>query len=426
MALIVDKVRQGAGNFVDALGSVFAPWAPDTNISELIAGGPTLNTQAKASTAYPTTPVNTTQQNQSPAPVQGSGYGANYASNPGNYSPTTTGGGGNQGGSQGGGGVNLKDPYANPGAGYFWDAADGWKPTGGGDAQAEVRRREEEARGAINSGYGQYEQNLRGLQGTYETSRDQELNSASKIYEQIFGGLGEQRQTNLEKLEAGRGQVTSRQDASIKGLQQNLLNTQRGMTMQLGALGAGDTSATQTMMPYAYNKIAGQQESGIRLQANQQLFEIDNQQRDTELQFSQMQRQTEVEKEQSLQGIRNYYGEAIQRVQTALAQAPLDKQRDLSALSQSLLSEAMSNLRNLESQYVQRQNQIKDWAVTRMSELNNARLQLAGTANFSPRDITYQELQMLNAPTATGVGTGTEFWNPMAAAKKVRDEYMGS
>lgn len=72
MALIFDKIgqgvkstRQGAGNFVDAVGSVFAPWAPDTRFSEFIAGGPTLNTQARADTGNgstqtpvgPSTPV---------------------------------------------------------------------------------------------------------------------------------------------------------------------------------------------------------------------------------------------------------------------------------------------------------------------------------------------------------------------------------
>lgn len=322
------------------------------------------------------------------------------------------------------GGANLKDPYANPGPGYFWDAADGWKRSGGDDAEA--RRREEETRNAISSGYDQYASGLRGLESTYESGRDEEIGSASKIYEQIFGGLEDQRSSNLAGLEAGRNQVRSREESSIKGLQQNLLNTQRGMTMQLGAMGAGDTSATQVMMPYAYNKIAGQQEGSIRGQSNQQLFEIDQQERDTELQFAQMQRQTEVEKEQSLQGIRQYYGDAIQRVKTALVQAPLEKQRDLANLSQSLLAEAQANLRNLEGEYRQRQNSIRDWAVNRMSELNNARLQMAGSANFSPRDITYQELQMLNAPQATGVGVGQEFWNPMSQAKKIREDYLNS
>lgn len=324
----------------------------------------------------------------------------------------------------GGGGTNLKDPNANPGPGYFWDAADGWKAIG--QASDEARLREEQTRNAISTGYDQYSKNLQGLQSTYETGRDDELNSASRIYEQIFGGLQDQKQSNLESLDAGRGQVKSREESAIKGLQQNLLNTQRGMTMQLGAIGAGDTSATQTMMPYAYNKIAGQQEGGIRMQSNDQLFEIDQQERDTELQFTNMWRQTEVEKEQSLQGIKNYYGEKIQRVQTALAQAPLDKQRDLAALSQSLLQEAQGHLRNLEVMHTQRQQQIQDWALNRMSSLNSARLELAGTANFSPKDITYQELQMLNSPQAAGVGTGREFWNPMAAAKKTRDEYMNS
>ena len=333
--------------------------------------------------------------------------------------------GGGSGGNTGGGGINLSDPFASPGAGYFWDAADGWKLANGGDAAAEARRREEQARNEINSGYDQYVSKLGGLETGYGQQRDESLTSASKIYDQIFGGLADQKKTNMEKLAASKTQVKDTTNFSIKDLQQNLSNIVRGMGMQLGAMGAGDTSASKVMMPYAYTKIAGQQEGSIRNQSNQQLFEIDQQERDTELQFTEMNRQTEIEKENQLQGIRDYYGDAIRNVQMAMTNAPLDKAKDLASLSQSLLSEAMSNLRNLETETRQRQNDIKNWATSRMSELNNAKLQLAGSANFSPKDIVYNELQMLNSPQVTGQANSAEYFNPLAAAKKIREEYLG-
>lgn len=331
--------------------------------------------------------------------------------------------GGNTGGNTGG--VKLNDPYSSPGAGWFWDAADGWKMANGGDAAAEARRREEQARNEINLGYDQYLSKLGGLETGYGQQRDESLTSASKIYDQIFGGLADQKKTNMEKLAAGKTQVQDRTTSSIKDLQQNLSNVVRGMGMQLGAMGAGDTSASKVMMPYAYTKIAGQQEGSIRNQSNAQLFEIDQQERDTELQFTEMNRQTEIEKENQLQGIRDYYGDAIKNIQMAMANAPLDKAKDLASLSQSLLSEAMSNLRTVEARIDQRKNDIKTWATNRMSELNNAKLQLAGSANFSPRDIVYNELQMMNSPQVTGQANSTEYFNPLAAAKKIREEYLG-
>jgi len=289
-------------------------------------------------------------------------------------------------------------------------------------AEEEARRREEQARNEINSGYGQYTSNLQGLQSTYGTQRDDELASASRIYEQMFGGLEEQKATNLAKLDANRGNVENRQAQSIKDLQQNLATVSRGMSMQLGAQGAGDTSAANVMMPYAYTKLAGQQEGSIRNQSNDQLFQIDQQEQDTQLEFSNMWRQTEVDKETQLNSVKQYYGDAISKIQAAIAQAPLDQSRDLAALSQSLLSEAQANLRQLESEDRQRKEGLTTWATQRMSELNNAKLELSGSANFSPQDIVWSELQMMGAQPATG-GQGEAFYNPMLAASKKRQEY---
>lgn len=291
----------------------------------------------------------------------------------------------------------------------------------GSNASDEVLRREAETRNAINSGYDQYLLGLQGMQDQFGNSRQESLDSASKIYEQIFGGLGEQKQTNLDKLEAGKQEVQSRQASSIKDLQENLSNVLRGATMQFGAIGAGDTSATRTMLPYAYTKLAGQQEGNIRNQANNQLFEIEQQGRDTELKFSEMWRQTEVDKESQLQGIRDYYGNAIQNVQTAMANAPLQKAQALASLNQSLLQEAMTNLRNLEATDRQAKENLKTWATNRMSELNNLKLQLSGSANFNPQDILWKELSVQGVNPGQN-GQGMDFSNYVTATRK---KYLG-
>lgn len=191
--------------------------------------------------------------------------------------------------------------------------------------------------------------------------------------------------------------------------------------MQFGAMGAGDTSATRTMLPYAYTKMAGQQEGSIRNQANQQLFEIDQEERDTELKFSEMWRQSETEKETQLQGIKDYYGNAIKNVQYALAQAPAEKAQALANLNQSLLAEAQANLRNLEAYDRQQKDDIKKWATNRVSELNNLKLQLSGSANFSPQDIMWNELSVQGVNPGQN-GQGMDFSNYVTATRK---KYLG-
>lgn len=290
--------------------------------------------------------------------------------------------------------------------------------TGTQQAEEEKRRYEEMVRNQIESGYGQYLSGLSGIQSSLQTGQGDELSSASKTYEQIFGGLTDQKATNLDKLQAGREEVGARQATSIKDLQANLANVLRGSSMQFGAIGAGDTSATRTMLPYAYTKLAGQQEGGIRKQSNSQMFDIGQQERDTELEFTKMWRQTEVDKEGALQGIKNYYGDAIRNVQTAMAQAPLDKSRDLASLNQALLQEAQANLRQLEAENRQRQENIKTWATSRMSELNNMKLQLSGSASFKPQDIVWNELQMQGMQPGNGMNYGDYVTG-------VRKKYLG-
>lgn len=291
-------------------------------------------------------------------------------------------------------------------------------------ASEDARRREEETRNAINSGYDSYLSGLGGMQNSLQAGQEAEMGSASKTYEQIFGGLTQQKTTNFNKLQAGREAVGTRQAQSIKDLQQNLANTLRGASMQFGAMGAGDTSATRVMLPYAYTKLAGAQEGSIRNQANDQLFQIDQQAQDTELQFSDLWRQTEVDKENQLQGIRNYYSEAIRNVRTAMAQAPLDKANSLASLNQSLLSEAMANLRQLEAENRQKQENLKTWASTKMAELNNAKLQLQNTASFTPQDISWSNLPTMGAQSTANTRSDLSY-NPMLLASKRRSEYLG-
>lgn len=291
----------------------------------------------------------------------------------------------------------------------------------GSNLSDEVRRREQETRNAIESGYNDYVNNLMGLQSQYETNKSESLGSASKVYDQLFGGLTEQKQSNLDKLQAGKQEVQARQASSIKDLQQNLSNVLRGATMQFGAMGAGDTSATRTMLPYAYTKMAGAQEGDIRKQSNDQQFQIEQQSRDTEAKFAEMWRQTEVDKETQLQGIRDYYGSAIQNVQSAMARAPADKAQALAGLNQSLLQEALANLRNLEAEDRQNKENVKTWATNRMSELNNMKLQLAGSANFSPQDILWNELSVQGASPGTS-NQGMNFSDYVTATRK---KYLG-
>jgi len=293
-----------------------------------------------------------------------------------------------------------------------------------GGSDAALKAWQDQQRGVIESGYNEYENRLKGMQGDISSSRDQHISTAEDTYSKIFGGLDEQKGANLEKLGAGRQAVSQRQSESIEDLKKNLADVVRGTSMQLGAIGAGDTSAAKVMMPYAYTKIAGNEEGGIRRQANQQFFDIDQEERDTNLQYSQMWKDTEIEKNNSIQEIKDKYGAMLQNIQYSLAQAPLDKQKDLFNLNQAILGEAYNKLATLEAEDRQNKQNLKTWATNRLSELNNAKLTMANSAKFTPEDILYSELKMPGAIQASSGNENMANINYSALAKKIREDYL--
>lgn len=411
--------RQNLGQNLDLIGTFLG--LPETGWSERIAGGNTMNSQNYINNARaaenPTyeAPYNVSAQlgpgnyagavefrnqqnttNNNPLPQ-------NQNTNNSAPSPAPT---------------NLRDPNARPGSDWWWDAADGWKQAGGGSSEvdAQVAR----IRDTINSGYDSYLGRLGGMIPEYENQQNTQLQSAADIYKNIIAGLGQTKDTALGNLGTARKQVQSNVSNSTADLQQNLQGVIRNTGMQLGAMGAGDTSAARVMAPYAYTKLAGQEYGKIQRQGNDQLFQIETQERDTQNQYDQMVNQTEIEKEQQFQQIRNQFGQIISNIRQQMANAPVERANALAALEQNVLSQAQQRLANIENNYMQMQSDLSNWAQNRMAQLNDAKIQLSGKANFNPQDIVFQELQARNMVNSTP--DSSAYWNP-EIMKKRREEY---
>lgn len=367
--------------------------------------------------------ANTISTNQSYSQYQqGKGF------NP--YGPTTTSSRvpqtqQQQGGGGGGGNKDTSPP--NPETTYVYD------PNLGimrklGDIQREAAEREARVRGQIESGFGEYENRLRGMESDIATREQDEKKLTEKAYEDILSGLSEQKRLGIEKLGVGRQEVGARKAQSIEDLKRNLADTVKAMSFQLGALGAGDTSASTVMMPYAYTKLGGVEGGKIERQANEQLFEIDKQMKDLESKYSELWTQTETEKTNALQRVGEYYGGLLQNIRSQLANAPREKAQALATLETSLLNQAQARLAQIEAFDMQRKASLEDWAKNRMEQLNNMKLQLQGTANFSPRDIVFDELKPVNSLSATR-GVEADYSNPAylsSLAKKIREDYLNT
>lgn len=389
--------RQALGNVVDSWGTQLG--VPETNISERIAGAPTTNTATNRTYASTSTEPLMSYANQSygtPVMPTGSVLGSSTSS--------------------GGSAPDLSNPvkqtdYARS-QGY-----DTWQQFS--DAQNAVSNRENELRSTIGSGYDQLFQNYQNLIPSYEQQQSERLSSAGDIYNQIATGLGQTKQTAFDKLGLARQQVGQNVGNSVKDLQQNLLGVVRNTGMQLGAMGAGDTSAANIMAPYAYTKMAGQEYGKIQRQGNDQLFQIETQTRDTENQYNQMINDVEIEKQSKFDEIKQHYGTLIANIRERMANLPAEKAQAMAGVIEGALNEARSRLATAENYALQVQSDLQTWAQNRMAQLNDAKLQLSNSANFSPQDIVWQELQARNMTNSTPQSTA--YWNP-EMMKKRREE----
>lgn len=350
-----------------------------------------------------------------PGPMYGPGNEqgvSDFQSNQSTSSPSPT---RNNGGTGGGGTPSTPDltnpvkktEYANS-LGYpSWEALQ------------EALNREGRTRDAIKSGFDNYKRDLQNLIPYYENQIPELVNQVTGTYDTIFSGLDEAKQAGMQKLDQAREGVQRRTSNSITDLQQNLNQVMRNTGMQLGAMGAGDTSASQIMAPYAYTKLAGQEFGSIQRQANDQFGEIDQKAVDVEQEYASLYNQTELEKQGRINSVRDSIREQVNQIRNLIPQVDSQRAQALAGLEQSLLDQARNTLAQIQAEDRANKQAIQQWALNRVAQLNDARLTLQNTANFNPRDIMRNELSSVGyTPT---IDQSYEYYNP-ALIQKRREE----
>ncbi len=285
----------------------------------------------------------------------------------------------------------------------------------------EAKAREDALRGTINSGFDSLKQGYNDLLPYYSQEGDRRVGQVGDTYNNIFGGLDTAKQAGQATLNNSRAAVATRSANSVADLKDNLNQVMRNTGMQLGAMGAGDTSASQVMAPYAYTKMAGAQFGGIARQANDQYGTLDQKGIDLEQQYAQLYNQTEIEKSQQIEAIKSDVGAQIARIREMIPGVDASRAQALAGLEQSLLTQAQAQLTQLQAEDRQKKDSLQQWALNRMSQLQDAQLSIKNTANFDPQAITFNALQSVGAMPAYGQ-SAEAYYNPALLAQKRREE----
>lgn len=351
---------------------------------------PTPQTQAASAYTRVTTPV-------APRPA-GSVQGATTGYKP-PEGPDASGidknapSGGNNGG--GGGGVDLKNPNANPGPGWFWDAADGWKQDGGGGQAAP------DLYAGIESAFDEV---LGGLGG-----QQNEMFSAVRSNADIQKkGIDEQLGFGLQNLDKQRGGVRTEQANTLADLAQSLRDNARNVQMYLGARGAGGSSANDAAS-FALTKLFGKERAGVQKQGMAQLGDIDTAETNLRAKHSEM-----------INGVETWANGQLADIQSKFN----DLRNNIGTMKGQMRAQAIESLWNQYNAVQQQREQlavaINEGARNRLAQLTNLKLELSKSSQFDPAEMTFSEYGF--DPGSAYTPEDVDMFNPLAMAQRKKQQ----
>jgi len=411
------------GNIIDYAGT--AVKAPELGISEFLGGGNSVYTGV-------------TPQSQKAA------FGGGYQYNPGgqaysnanpnlnyNYQPKPAGSvlsaesgyrapaPNNSGGGGGGGNGAMTEQQAlDAGKDINELRRQGLliENSGGG---SNIQDHQNKVRDTINSGFsGIFSQldSLAGLAPQYQAEDE-------KFISDQYGLESQARQNELaanqQRLGTYRGDVANREKATLSSIAADMRNMLKAGNSKIGAMGAADSSAVP-MYNYALSKQTGQRTADVRNQSNTQYGELDRKEIDVKTAFDSAMTGLGSWKNEQLINAKERARQLLERVQNAKVGADQSRLQALTNLETNILSDVTNNIRQIESEERANAKAIQNWATQRIASLQDYKINLQKSADFSPQALTYDALQGINY---TGAPTDTTFYNPMAMQKKKADPW---
>jgi hypothetical protein len=242
---------------------------------------------------------------------------------------------------------------------------------------------ENQVRSGINSGYDNYfaslNDQLNSLPGQAETQNQLVQNQ----YTMGVGDLNLQKTQGEQQFANQRGEVTTNQNKNLKNIDENLRNLFMAGNVYLGARGAGDSSAAN-QYAYALTKQGNQARGDQMAQAAKSISEI--QARETNLKNIVDNEMTKLKTEYDSKKleIAQWLNTAQQQVKTAIANGQLSRSTDLANLSKSLLDQGLAALRDIQTNYANRENSLITWAESNSTNLNQLKANLQQIMSIAP------------------------------------------
>lgn len=236
---------------------------------------------------------------------------------------------------------------------------------------ADIQRQENELRNNISSGWDNYLGSLSGLEGNLGNQRTAQENIANSQYE------------------TGMNTINAQKSKSMRDVANNIKNAFQAGNIYLGSRGAGDSSAAN-QYAFAINQEGAKQTGNINEYVSNQLQQLG------------------AAKDEQINRIAAWFAEQQNAIRQQIASGQLNKSRDIQALSQNILNQALQEKARIEQNATAQYNGLLSWAASNSQNVNQLRQNIAGIPQAMGMPQIDSGGNFRAAPTGLGFGNSDE------------------
>lgn len=199
----------------------------------------------------------------------------------------------------------------------------------------------------------QFDTQIAGLQNQLNTVGAQEGASTRQITNQYgtrSSRLNEDVNTGRTNLTRSQNKITDSRLRGLKSIADQLRQQGMSYNNQLGAMGAGDSSASQ-LVNFALGQQAGKNRYDVVRNASDQEVAVQDQRKELETNFQRTMQDLETWKNQSLQDVALKYAEIRNRIQNEMATANVQRQQQLAQFDANATQAAINELGRIQGMY---------------------------------------------------------------------------
>lgn len=232
---------------------------------------------------------------------------------------------------------------------------------GGGDAAARAARAAAAQRASnvnfVNQAFDTKLARLRGQLSSIDPQQQASERQINSQYDIRFGDLNTGLGQGKRNLEYSRNQVKEGRERGLKSLRDQLSQQAMSYGAQLGAYGAGDSSATN-MINFALAGQASRNRGDVMGNASKQETEIGMQEQDLLTSYEQNKRDLDNWKQSTLGELATKFAEQRNAIEAEMKYADAQRQQQLAEYNAALTQSAIDRLSDIENMFTRQSGEI--------------------------------------------------------------------